>query len=38
MYAYRMPGRDAVKLIQSRRKDALCNPMFEQYLLTTRLR
>lgn len=38
MYAYRMPGKEAVRLIQSRRKDALCNPMFEQYLLTTRLR
>lgn len=37
MYAYRMPGREAVKLIQSRRRDALCNPMFEQYLLTTPL-
>lgn len=41
MYALRMSPRDAIKLIRSKRKTndpdlyALCNPMFEQYLLST---
>jgi protein-tyrosine phosphatase len=37
-YAYNMPARDVVKLIQHKRADALSNPMFEQYLLATSLR
>lgn len=43
LYAFRMPPVDIIKLIRSKRLVddpdlyALCNPMFEQYLLTTPL-
>lgn len=37
-YAYNMAPRDVVALIKRKRADALCNPMFEQYLLATQLR
>lgn len=38
MYALNMPARDAIRLIRQKRSpDALCNPMFEQFLLNTRL-
>lgn len=34
MHAYGMPARDAIRLIRARRhRDALMNPMFEQWLL-----
>jgi protein-tyrosine phosphatase len=41
MYSLRMPARETIKLIRSKRKSqdpdlfALCNPMFEQYLYAT---
>lgn len=36
MYCHRMPARDAIQLIRRQRdKDALCNPMFEQFLMAT---
>lgn len=37
MYAFRMSPRDVIKLIRARRsKDALMNPIFEQWLLNQR--
>jgi protein-tyrosine phosphatase len=38
MYALRMPPHDAIKLIQSKRKWALSNTMFTQWLEATNLR
>lgn len=39
MYLYGMPSQDAIRLIRARRSpEALCNPMFEQWLLATRAR
>ena len=39
MYGYQMPPKKAIDLIRKKRSsDALCNPMFEQYILTTTLR
>lgn len=36
MYAHRMRAKDAIRLIRRKRdKEALCNPMFEQFLLAT---
>jgi len=38
MDCYGMKAPDAIKLIRQKRdKDALCNPMFEQFLLTADL-
>lgn len=39
MYAFGMPAREAIATIRNKRsRDSLANPMFEQYLLNTRVR
>ena len=38
MYCYRMPANDAIKIIQRKRKWALVNTMFTQWLQTTQPR
>ena len=38
MQYYRMPAKDAIKLIRQKRdRDAICNPMFEQFLHNVRV-
>jgi len=37
MYCFRMPARDVIQIIQRKRKHALTNTMFTQWLLATRI-